>query len=531
LQALGLSAAWGVLAACAPLAPAQSSGPSGAAAPTSGAAAKPAAAAAPTPAQPRTGGTLRVGVLGDIANLDPHQLTPPIPDVTFSIWDRVLAYGPNLQPLPQLAESFEMSADGRQLKLTIRQGVQFHTGRELTADDVKWTLMRLKTDPVVATTGFYTQIGPLSGVDTLDKYNLVVKSDDPWPGIYDLLVLMSVVDPVTMQGPNAKTQPVGTGPFTFGEWVQGDHLRLVKNKNYWNAGHPYVDEIMFQIYNDAQAMVTAVEAGALDVANKPPLVDAARFQQDSKFQVLVAQTGGTRYSWVFNVLAPPTDNQKFRQGMLYALDRQRIVDSVLKGFGVTGDLPFAASSPAYDATRDHHYTFDLDKAKSLIADSGVSDPTLDFNYSAVSPEWAGIAQVYQADLGKIGVKLNLKPVDPVTLNAEVRQHTYTGIWTGQVPLGQISPTQQAFNPNYSPVVSFSGFKSDKLVELNQSLQHEVDPTKQKQVYVDWSDYILDQAWATQIATQTPLAVTSQKTHDLKYTLVEMLDYRDVWLES
>jgi peptide/nickel transport system substrate-binding protein len=520
-----------VLAGCGLQSQPPSAASTSAAAPAAaaGTASKP--AAAPTPAQPRAGGSLKVGILGDIPNLDPHQLTVPVPDVTFSIWDRLLAYGPNLQPQPQLAESFDMSADGRQLKLTVRQGVQFHTGRELTADDVKWTLMRLKTDPVVATTGFYTQIGPLSGVDTLDKYNLVLKSDDPWPGIYDLLVLMSVVDPVTMQGPNAKTQPVGTGPFTFGEWVQGDHLRLAKNTNYWNAGHPYVDEIIFQIYNDAQAMATAVEAGALHVGNKPPLVDAARFQQDSRFQVLAAQTGGTRYSFVFNVLAPPTDNQKLRQAMLYALDRQRIVDSVLKGFGVTGDLPFAASSPAFDATRDKHYTFDLDRAKALLGESGVADASLDFNYSAVSPEWAGIAQVYQSDLGKIGIKLNLKPVDPVSLNAEVRQHTYTGIWTGQVPLGQISPTQQAFNPFYSPVVPFSGFKTDKLVELNQALQHEVDSTKQKQVYADWSDYILDQAFATQIATQTPLAVMSPKVHDLKYTLVEMLDYRDVWLES
>jgi peptide/nickel transport system substrate-binding protein len=278
-------------------------------------------------------------------------------------------------------------------------------------------------------------------------------------------------------------------------------------------------------------MVTALEAGGLDVADKPPLVDAARLQKDPKFHVLAAQTGGTRYSWVFNVLAPPTDNQQFRQAMLYALDRQRIVESVLKGFGTPANLPFAASSPAYDAQRDQRYTFDLDKARTLMGSSGISNASVDFNYSAVSPEWAGIAQVYQADLAKIGVTLALKPVDPVTLNAEVRQHTYNGIWTGQTPLGQISPTQQAFNPSYSPVVSFSGFKSDKLVALNLALQHEIDPAKQKQVYADWSDYALDQAWATQVATQTPLAAMTPKVHDLKYTLVEMLDYRDVWLDA
>src|SRR6202011_4026674 len=126
-------------------------------------------------AQPRTGGTLRVGILGDIPNLDPHQLTVPVPDVTYGIWDRLLAYGPQLTLQPVLAEAFDMSSDGKQLKLTLRQGVQFHSGREFTSEDVKWTLTRLKTDPVVAVTGFYTQIGPMASVETVDKYTVVLK--------------------------------------------------------------------------------------------------------------------------------------------------------------------------------------------------------------------------------------------------------------------------------------------------------------------------------------------------------------------
>jgi peptide/nickel transport system substrate-binding protein len=429
-----------------------------------------------------------------------------------------------------LAESFEMSTDGKQLKLTLRQGVQFQTGRDFTSEDVKWTLTRLKTDPVVAVTGFYTQIGPMSSVETIDKYTVVLKSDDPWPGVFDLLALMSVVDPVTMQGPDAKTHPVGTGPFAFGEWVQGDHLRLLKNKNYWAPNHPYLDEIYFQIFNDPQAMVTAFEAGAIDVANKLPLVDAARLRQDPKFQVLIASTGGTRFALFFNVLQPPTDNQHFRQAMLYAIDRKRIVDTVLKGIGAASDLPFAPGSPAYDVTRDSFYAFNLDKARSLVEDSGVANPTLDFNYSAVSRESAGMAQIYQADLAKIGVTLNLKPLDPVALNANSRSRNFNGEMTGFIPLGQVSPTQQAFNPYFSPVVSFSGFKSDTLTQLADALMHEVDTAKQKQVYANWSDYVLDQAWASTIATSSPLAALTPKLHDLKYTQVEMLDYSGAWLE-
>jgi peptide/nickel transport system substrate-binding protein len=480
----------------------------------------------PTPATPpRSGGTLRVGILGDIPSLDPHQLTPPVPDVTFSVWDRLLEYDSRLNTLPLLAESWDMSSDGKQIKLTLRQGVQFHTGREMTSDDVKWTFTRLRTDPVVAVTGFYTQSAPMASVDTVDKYSVVLTSNDPWPGVYDLLALMSVVDPVTMQGADAKTSAVGTGPFKFVEWVQGDHLQFVRNDQYWSPGKPLLDELYFQIFHDPQSMVTALEAGAIDAANKPPLVDAARLQGDGNHTVLIAETGGTRYSFVFDTLTAPCDNQQFRQAMLYAIDRQRMVASVLYGIGSACDLPFAPSSPAYDAARDQYYAFDLDKAQTLLQASGVTDASVDFNYSSVSAEWAGMAQIYQSDLDKIGVTLNLKSLDPVTLNTQMRGHQFTGMMTGTNSLGQVSPTQLAFSPYYSPLVSFSGFKSDMLTQLADQLQHEVDPSRQKQVYSDWTDYVLDQVWAGQIATSLPVTAVTPKVQGLVYNQLDMLDYR------
>jgi peptide/nickel transport system substrate-binding protein len=479
--------------------------------------------------QPRSGGTLRVGILGDIPSLDPHQLTPPVPDVTFSVWDRLLEYDSKVTPQPLLAESWDMSSDGKQIKLTLRQGVQYHTGREMTSDDVKWTFTRLRTDPVVAVTGFYTQSAPMASVDTVDKYSVVLRSDDPWPGVYDLLALMSVVDPVTMQGPDAKTKAIGTGPFKFVEWVQGDHLRFVRNEQYWATGKPLLDELYFQIFRDPQAMVTALEAGAIDAANRPPLVDGARLQSDQNHQVVVAKTGGTRYTLIFDALNAPCNNQQFRQAMAYALDRERIVNSVLYGFGSACDLPFAPSSPAYDEAKDHFYDFNLDKAQMLVEASGVSNPSVDFNYSSVSAEWAGIAQIYQSDLEKIGITLNLKSTDPVTLNTELRSHTYSGVLAGTNSVGQISPTQLAFSPVYSPLVSSSGFKSDMLSQLADHLQHEVDPARQKQVYSDWSDYVLDQVWAGQIATMLPVTATTNKVQGLVYNQLEMLDYRSAHL--
>jgi peptide/nickel transport system substrate-binding protein len=479
----------------------------------------------------RTGGTLRIGVLGDIPSLDPHQLSPPVPDVTFPVWDRLIEYDGQVQPQPSLAENWEASPDGQQLRITLRSGVEFHSGRGLVADDVKWTFTRLQTDPIVRNTGFYSQVQPLVSADVLDKYTLILNSDAAWPGVFGLLSLMNVVDPVSMQAPDSRMRAVGTGPFVFDEWVQGDHVRLVKNPRYWIANEPRVDRVDIHIYNDAQTMVSALEAGAIDIADKPALLDAARLQSDPRFQVLFSQVGGTRYALLFNALMAPTDDQQFRQALLYAIDRRRIVNTILHGFGREANLPFALGSPAYNATRDQFYGFDLSKAQTLISLSRTANPVLDFNYSSVSKEWAAIGQIYQADLARIGVTLNLKAWEPVALLAQLRARTFNGIMTGIVPLGGITPTQQAVDPYYSPVVSFSGFTSPALVQVSGDLLHAVDPAAQQSAYARWSDYVLDQAWAGVVATSPPLAATSANVHGLRYSQLEMLDYRETWLDA
>jgi peptide/nickel transport system substrate-binding protein len=479
----------------------------------------------------RPGRTLRIGVLGDIPNLDPHQLGPPVPDVTFPIWDRLIEYDAQVQPRPSLAESWDPGPDGQQLTLRLRSAVEFHSGRELTADDVKWTFTRLQTDPIVRTTGFFSQVQPLASVDVLDKYRLVLKSDAPWPGVFGLLSLMNVVDPVSMQAPESRMRALGTGPFVFSEWVQGDHVRLVRNPRYWIADEPRVDELSIHIYTDAQTMVSALEAGAIDIADKPALLDAARLQNDSHYHVVMSRAGGTRYALLFNAVSAPTDNQQFRQALLYAIDRQRIVDTVLHGFGRPSNLPFAVSSPAYDATRDRRYDFDLARAQSLVNASRAVNPAIDFNYSSVSKEWAAIGQIYQADLARIGVTLNLRPLEPVALVAELRARTFNGVMTGIVPLGGITPTQQAVDPYYSPVVSFSGFTSPTLTQLSNDLLHAVDPAARQSAYARWTDYALDQAWAGVVATSPPMAATTAHVHELKYSQLELLDYRDTWLDT
>ena len=156
---------------------------------------------------------------------------------------------------------------------------QFHTGRELTSQDVAWNFTRLK-DPKVNPT-YANLVKPFAALETPDKSTLRVQFDQPNPFVVDALPNLSIIDPVSFEQQGV-TKPVGTGPFTFDEYVQGDHLTLRKNPNYWDKGKPYLDELRFRIFTDPQAMMTEFEAGTLDLALQPTLNDWVRVQKDAR---------------------------------------------------------------------------------------------------------------------------------------------------------------------------------------------------------------------------------------------------------
>jgi peptide/nickel transport system substrate-binding protein len=478
--------------------------------------------------QPNRGGTLRMGILGDPVSLDPY-ITGIFGETLTPMFEQLIQYDEKLTPLPMLAESWEMNKEQTQITIHLRHGAAFHTGRELTSDDVKWNIMRGK-DPKF--TAFQSMTRQLIGVETPDKYTLVATADGPWLQVWDMLALMPMIDPVTAQSSNPATTPVGTGPFKFVEWRQGDHMAFVMHPQYWRSGLPYVDNYTLQIFKDQQAMTVALESGAIDVADGPSVNDIARLKKDSRYQVLINQLSGSRAEFALNTANPPLDNKILRQALQYALDRQRIVDTVYLGLSEPVDLPFAPSSPAYDAADDHFYTFDLDKARSLLASSGVANASLDFNYSSASNEAGSTAQIYQADLAKIGVTLNLKPLDPVVTNTSIRNVSYSGMITLATLFGQLHPTMENGNPLYSAAgTNWSNFRSDAYTAQMRQLDTETDPAQQKVVYAAIRKTILDESWAITVARTVPAVIMSSRVHGLRYAVEERLVPTEAWVDA
>jgi peptide/nickel transport system substrate-binding protein len=478
--------------------------------------------------QPRSGGMLTEGNLGDLPNLDGHWINGQ--HTTYPIFDRLVDLDASLQPHPALAESWDVNPDFTQATFHLRQGVTWHTGRPFTSEDVAWNYNRIKSDRKIdggIKANFFT---PLASIETPDANTVVLHATQPWPALFNVLAWTNLIDPQT---PPEQNQPVGTGPFTFVEWVQGDHITLKKNPNYWQSGKPYLDGIKVRIFTDPQSMAAELEGGGIDVAILPLMRDAARLAKDSTYQVVYNQNSGS-----VNLLlaqtkdaSAPTGNKLFRQALNYAMDRKRFSDTVLLGVGTPKALPVTPTNPAYDATKDQAYAFDLDRARSLIQQSGVSNPTLEVVYSTSAPDYASVVQIYQADLAKIGVTLTLNPASQVVFIDQLFNSKFAGLAANGSLFGQLHPAFFWGNAYYSPNANWASFKSDEYSQLADGLLKETDPAKQKQVYAQWLDYILDQSWALPYSNTVPRAATTARVQGLQYNMTEFLMANDVWLMS
>jgi peptide/nickel transport system substrate-binding protein len=224
---------------------------------TAGDATAPQSGGAPTAAgQPKRGGTLRIGRSNEPSNLDGSLISPYGVNSTWMALDRLMAYDDNLQPQPRLAESWELRSDSTQIKLNLRHGVTFHGGRDFTSDDVKYSLLRVR-DPKIGAAQLLAFSSWFTDIQTPDKYTIVLKTDVPRAGIFDAFEYLYIVDQPTVEGPDAKTKVVGTGPFMWSEWQPGVSLRMDRNPNFWEAGKPYFDALLFTTIPDTSALVVS----------------------------------------------------------------------------------------------------------------------------------------------------------------------------------------------------------------------------------------------------------------------------------
>ncbi len=350
--------------------------------------------------------TVKIAIGSEPDNLDPMlSAATDTSSMMMNVFEGLLAFDETGAFIPALAESYEISDDNITYTFHLKEGVTFHDGNPFTAADVKYTYEKpagLSGGEALSS----TISAALEKVETPDDFTAVLTLKQMDAGF---LTKCTVSVCEAGYDDNA-TLPIGTGPYHFVEYVVGQKVVLEKNAAYstTEARMPSVDRVEFVIMTDENARLMALKTGELDIAgvsprNIPALGDGFQIVQGPLNMVQV---------FALNNAVAPLDNENVRKAICYAIDKQEIIDAVMEGSGTRVDSFLSPSMAVYYNDNLTVYNQDIEKAKQLLADAGYPDGfTLTCTVPSNYQTHVDTAQVIKDQLAKIGVTLEIKPVE------------------------------------------------------------------------------------------------------------------------
>lgn len=308
---------------------------------------------------------------------------------------------------PALAESWEISEDGKVYTFKLHGGVKFHDGTDFTADDVKFTLDRARAaDSVNPQKQLFAAIDT---VDVVDPTTVKVTLKNPQGSFLYNMGWGEAVIVAPESADGNKETPVGTGPFKFDNWAKGSSITLVKNPDYWGEAVA-LDKAEFRIIPDAAAAIPALLSGDVQAFSNMPVGDGLpQIEADPRFKVVLGSTEGETVLSTNNK-RPPFDKLEVRQAIAHALNRDEIIAGTPPGFGTPIGSHFAPHHPAYvDLTGT--YPYDPAKAKELLAAAGFPDG-FKATLKLPPPGYARDGgQIIASQLRQVGIDLEIIPVE------------------------------------------------------------------------------------------------------------------------
>jgi peptide/nickel transport system substrate-binding protein len=519
------------------------------AAPTAAPAAKPTAApaqattapaaqptVAPTAAvaatgQPKRGGILKVGLQADPTSLDPQKTSlTALFHVTEHIYSLLVRLKPDLTVEPDLAEKWDISADGKTYTFTLRKGVKFHSGRGLVASDVKYSFERL-IDKATASPNA-SLLSSMETVNAPDDSTVAITLKQADASFLTNLTSPAAViinkDAVAANGDLTKTAD-GTGPFKFKEYVPNTRVVLERNPDYWETGKPYVDGIEMTIASEDTARTAAVRTGTVDFIEYAPLKDIPSLKSDSSLVLAGDQNTNIRFIGL-NVTRKPFSDLRVRQAIAAVVDRESVLGPAVFGFGTPTLEIFPPGYWAGLGTKPG--PADVAKAKQLLAEAGYPD-----GFSTTILSWSqysflsNAAVVVQDQLKQIGITADVNLEENAAFIKDYLDNNFDLTVSGTS--AYVDPND-IYLRNFgtgqpSNAVRYSNPAADDLIAQGVAT---TDQAARKQIYQKLQQLLLDEVpWVNlYIANQFEAMKTYVKgyTHiptGTNYTL------KDVWLDK
>jgi peptide/nickel transport system substrate-binding protein len=351
---------------------------------------------------------ITIGMQLEPPNLDPTAgAAAAIDEVVYAnVFEGLTRYNPDGTISPALAESWEISDDGTVYTFRLREGVTFHDGTDFTADDVKFTLDRARAEE--STNAQKALFAGIADVTVVDPLTVQVTLSAPAGGFLTNLAWGDAVIVAPESAETLATAPVGTGPFRFARWVQGDRVELERNADYWGEA-PALEKATFKFIADPTAAFAAVMAGDVDAFPVFPAPEnLAQFAADPRFKVIVGSTEGETILSM-NHGVPELADVRVRQAISHAINRQEIIDGAMFGYGTPIGTHFAPHNPDYvDLTGLSAY--DPEKAKALLAEAGVEGLTLSLKLPPPTYARRG-GEIIAAQLRAVGIETQIENLE------------------------------------------------------------------------------------------------------------------------
>lgn len=475
--------------------------------------------------EPVKGGEITVGIAQDLDDsLDPHQtVAAGTREVLFNIFEGLVKPNSDGEMIPAVAEKYTLSEDGTTYTFTLREGVKFHNGQTVTAEDVVYSINRCAAVPEGQEKPLVAAFSAVKSVEALDEKTVAVTIAQR--DLEFISYMTAAIIPADYE--NQDTAPVGTGPFKFVSRTPQQDFVMERFEDYWGAP-AWLDKVTYKICENADALVMNLNGGSIDLCAH--LTSAQASQLNQSFQVLEGTMNLVQAIYLNNQ-AKPFDNQLVRQALCYAIDRQGIMDMVADGHGTAvGSSIYPAFTKYFLPELVDKYPHDVAKAKELLAQAGYPDG---FDMTISVPNnyqpHMDTAEVVAEQLREAGINVTIQPVEWSTwldtiYNGRQFQATVVGVDAANMTARAML---ERFTSDYGK--NFINYNNPAYDTLFQQAINAQDEATQTDLYKQMEAMLADTAANVYIQDLCDLVAMRQDLGGLKFYPIYVLDLSTVYL--
>jgi peptide/nickel transport system substrate-binding protein len=477
--------------------------------------------------KPRSGGKLRVAMSGISVTevLDPNAaVSEQAACYATNMFDRLVRLDEHVRLQNELAESFEPNKDASAWTVRLRQGVHWHDGAPLVAEDLLFTLRRMGAPKSTLFGKSVADYVNLPAMRKLDARTVRLPLKTPYAEFPTLFTPPQMQ--IVKNGETTFKHPIGTGPFEFVSWTPGRSASFKKNPHYWKPGRPYVDELEITGLGDPTARVNALLNGEVDAITEIPFVQAKAQQKAGNIKLLIAN-GPNMVPMYMAVDLEPFRDVRVRQAMRLIADRPGLIQTAQLGLGTLGNDVPSKGLPDYDTALPQRHQ-DIDQAKFLLKKAGKADLKVTLYSSTAGPGMLESATAYAEQAKKAGVTINVNngPADSYFGPKYLKLNFAQSLWLA-LPLVSFFAQAVAGNAPFNE----THWHNAKWDALFRQTQRTLNPTKRKDLYFELQKMLWEEGGYIIWGFYPDIDGLAKNVHAVPNPVNELSNFslRDFWL--